>query len=117
MRVGERRSCGRRALDALGDAGARSAAFSVTLRSLLNRATHAARPSRPVSALRQPPGWLQKSAWACAHLAERRTSVPGVVGGAFVAGVDLATAGAYGFGDAAAFTVAFALRPDFFGRP
>ena len=52
------------------------------------------------------------------HLAERRTSVPGVVGGAFAAfaGVALLAAGAFGLGDATGLA-AFALRAAFEGRP
>ena len=55
------------------------------------------------------------------RLTERRTSVPGVAGGAFaaLAGGDLAAAGAFAFGDATGLAAgAFALRAAFFaGRP
>jgi len=119
MRVGPPgQRCRLRALDALGDAGARSTAFSVALRSL-RCGNHASEPRSADDRCAKRRGGL-KFRMCCACLAERRTSVPGVAGALVFAGVDLAAAGALaGFGDATALAGALVLRPAAFlaGRP
>ena len=104
----------------LGRLGRRGRQVGRHVDGLLGRlALPALRASRERRSERsQRPGGLKIR--MCTHLAERRTSVPGVAGALVFAGVALAAAGALAFAAAAgdATFTGFALRPPFLvGRP